>query len=188
MEALDLADAERVTWQQYEDATAGMSEEQKAKVPQPARHALLAALDVDPAAYVLSVVEKVQTSALYDALLVLPFSKVISLLAYLDEWAKREWNIALISRILFFVLKLHHHQIVANRTMRTVLIPLRTHLRDALKRQKEYIGYNLAALRYIRRQDEASRTAEMYEEGLDEEAIKDRIAGARKRKRVSIRA
>ncbi|KZO97954.1 WD-repeat-containing protein [Calocera viscosa TUFC12733] len=189
MEALDVADAERATWKQYEDATAGLGEEERAKMPQPARHALLAALgDVEPAAYVLTTVEKVQTAALYDALLVLPFSKVISLMHYLDEWALREWNIALTSRILVFLLKLHHHQIVANRTMRTVLIPLRTHLREVLKRQKESIGYNLAALRYIRRQDEANRTADMYEEGLDEETIKDRITGGKKRKRVNIRA
>ncbi|EJU06188.1 WD40 repeat-like protein [Dacryopinax primogenitus] len=189
MEALDVADTERESWVQYEAATAALSEEQKEKVPRPTKHALLAALgDVEPAAYVLSVVEKIQTAALYDALLVLPFAKVVSLMHYLDDWAQREWNVALTSRILVFLLKLHHHQIVANRTMRTILIPLRIHLRAALKRQKEAIGYNLAAMRYIRRQDEATRTAELYEEGLDDETIKERIAAGQKRKRVGIRA
>ena len=93
------------------------------------------------------------------------------------------------SRIIFFLLRTHHHQIVANRVMRTTLIPLRKHLRDALRRQKDTIGYNLAALQYIRRQHDAQRTAQFYEEeGMDEEKVRARIAEGKKRKRVSVRA
>jgi U3 small nucleolar RNA-associated protein 12 len=52
--------------------------------------------------------------------------------------------------------------------MRTSLIPLRKHLRTALRRQKESMSYNLAALHYIRRQSESERVAQFYEEeGLD---------------------
>lgn len=88
---------------------------------------------------------------------------------------------------MFFLLKTHHHQIVANRTMRTTLIPLRKYLRAALLRQKQTISYNLAALQFIRRQTEAERTAQFYEEeGLDEEKIRARIAEGKKRKRVNI--
>lgn len=72
--------------------------------------------------------------------------------------------------------------------MRTALIPLRRHLRAALKRQKDTIGYNLAALQYIRRRSEADRTARFYEEGLDEEAVRDKIAEGKKRKRVTLKA
>lgn len=73
--------------------------------------------------------------------------------------------------------------------MRTALIPLRKHLRDGLKRQKETIGYNLAALQYIRRRNDADRTAQFYEEeGLNEEAIRTRIAEGKKRKRVTLQA
>lgn len=79
--------------------------------------------------------------------------------------------------------------------MRTVLIPLRTHLRDALKKQKEEVGYNLAALRYIKRGCDAKRTAEFYGsfkgqgEGVaDEEALREKLAGeGKKRKRVSVK-
>lgn len=73
--------------------------------------------------------------------------------------------------------------------MRTALIPLRVHLRSALRRQKETIGYNLAALQYIRRRNEAERTAQFFEEeGLDEEKVRARIAEGRKRKRVNLKA
>ena len=82
---------------------------------------------------------------------------------------------------------MHHHQIVTNRVMRTTLIPLRKHLRDALRKQKETMGYNLAALQYIQRQNEAQRTAKFYEEeSFDEERVKTRIAEGKKRKRVVV--
>ena len=100
----------------------------------------------------------------------------------------QEWNLILVSRITFFLLKIHHHQIVANRIMRPALIPLRKHLRTALRQQKETIGYNLAALQHIRRRDEAQRTAQYYEEELDEEKVRARIAEGKKRKRVSLKA
>ena len=102
--------------------------------------------------------------------------------------AAQEWNIVLTSRIIFFLLKTHHHQIVANRVMRTALIPLRKHLREALRKQKDTISYNLAALKYIKRQSDAKLTAEFFEEEMDEEKVRERIAEGKKRKRVSIKA
>ncbi len=103
-----------------------------------------------------------------DALLVLPFDKVLSLLKYLDYWARKEWNIPLVSRILFFLLRTHHNQIVANRVMRPTLLDLKSHLRQALARQKATIGFNLAALKYIKAQHVAQKTSEIYErQGLD---------------------
>ncbi|KAI0069150.1 WD-repeat-containing protein [Artomyces pyxidatus] len=186
VEALDLADGEREIWGEYEKAKVGLSEEDQAKVQPPPRNAVLAAYDLEPEAWVLRVVEGVQSTALQDALLVLPFVKVMSLMVYLNIWARREWNITLVSRIMFFLLKTHHHQIVANRIMRTTLIPLRKHLRAALLRKKQTIGYNLAALQFIRRQTDAQRTAQFYEEELDEEKVLAKIAEGKKRKRVNI--
>lgn len=99
------------------------------------------------------------------------------------------WNTALVSRIIFFLLKTHHHQIVANRIMRTTLIPLRKHLRLALQKQKDVISYNLAALHFIRRKNDSERTAQFYEEeNMDEEKVKAKIAEGKKRKRVNLKA
>lgn len=102
----------------------------------------------------------------------------------------QEWSIVLTSRIIFFLLKTHHHQIVANRVMRTALVPLRRHLREGLRKQKDALGYNLAALRFLQRQTDAKRTAEFYEAEADlsEEKVRERIAEGKKRKRVSIKA
>ncbi|KAJ7499020.1 WD-repeat-containing protein [Mycena latifolia] len=186
MEAIDLADGERALFRDYEDAMSRMSGDAMRLAPPP-RNAVLAAYNLEPEAWVLRVVERVQSTALQDALLVLPFDKVVSLMGYLNIWAQRDWNITLVSRIIFFLLRTHHHQIVANRIMRTALIPLRKHLRHALQRQKEVIGYNLAALQYIRRRNDSERVAQFYEEGMDEEKVRARIAEGKKRKRVSVK-
>jgi U3 small nucleolar RNA-associated protein 12 len=69
--------------------------------------------------------------------------------------------------------------------MRTTFIPLRTHLRAALIRQKSTISYNLAALQFIRRQSNARHTAQSYV-GLDEQKVLSKIADGKKRKRVQI--
>ncbi|KAH8118406.1 WD-repeat-containing protein [Phellopilus nigrolimitatus] len=194
MEALDLADAERVAFTEYQDAKAKLPASEAERLQPPSRNAILAAYDMKPDQYVLSVIEKIHGTALMDALLVLPFGKVLSLMIYLNEWAKKAQNIALVSRIVVFLLKTHHHQIVTHRALRSSLIPLRKHLRDALVKQKEIVGYNLAALRYIKRQEDASKTASFLEEHVrDEDTIRelrDNAAGAdvKKRKRVTIHA
>ncbi|KAJ6599165.1 WD-repeat-containing protein [Mycena vulgaris] len=187
MEAIDLADGERALFRDYEEVMSRMAGDAMRLAPPP-RNAILAAYDLEPEAWVLRVVERVQSTALQDALLVLPFGKVVSLMGYLNIWAQRDWNITLVSRIIFFLLKTHHHQIVANRIMRTALIPLRKHLRTALQRQKEVIGYNLAALQYIRRRNDSERVAQFYEEeGMDEEKVRAKIAEGKKRKRVTLK-
>jgi U3 small nucleolar RNA-associated protein 12 len=86
-EAIDVADLERRTWKLFDDERAESTH--PGNIPPPARHPLLAALDLTPERYVLNTVEKVRSTELFDALLVLPFGKVISLLEYLNEWALR---------------------------------------------------------------------------------------------------
>lgn len=89
MEALDIADADRQAQHEYDEMVAKLPPTEAATVPPPTRDGVLTAYDIDGAAYVLMVVQKIHSTALQDALLVLPFSKVVSLMRYLDEWAIR---------------------------------------------------------------------------------------------------
>lgn len=89
MEALDLADNERVALRDFEDQKARLGTLEAAGLQPPPRNPILAALDLEPDSYILRVVEKIPRTALYDALLVLPFGKVLSLMQYLDMWAKK---------------------------------------------------------------------------------------------------
>jgi len=89
MDALDIADKERETVRDYEETLARLSETDALRMQPPARNPILAAYDLDPEAYVLYVVAKVPSTALQDALLVLPFNKVVSLMFYLNIWAQK---------------------------------------------------------------------------------------------------
>ena len=99
--------------------------------------------------YVLNVIEKIQAAALQDALLVLTLEKVTALFTFISIWADRQWNMPLTCKVLFFMLKIHHRQIVSSKTMRPMLDDIRVKLRSSLKQQKDQMGLNLAALRIV---------------------------------------
>ena len=88
-EALELADGEIEIHQAYEKAKEGLSEVQLAAIQPPPTNPILVVYNLEPEAWVLRVVEGVQSAALHDALLVLPFGKVMSLMVYLNLWAKK---------------------------------------------------------------------------------------------------
>jgi U3 small nucleolar RNA-associated protein 12 len=131
-----------------------------------------------------------------DALLVLPFRQVVSLLVYLDLWAHsvsrivhqstradgQNREIVLASRILAFLLRTHSSQLIANRTLRPRLLELRRHLRSALDGDREVMGYNLAALKYLKSRVDAEGNVGIW----DQEAVKQKMGKQTKGKRKRI--
>lgn len=87
VEAIDAADRERALLRAYDEERAASA--QPENIPLPAKNPIMAALDLGPEEYVLKTLEKVRATELFDALLVLPFEKVVSLFTYLNEWALR---------------------------------------------------------------------------------------------------
>ncbi|WRT69934.1 uncharacterized protein IL334_006925 [Kwoniella shivajii] len=186
MEALEIADTDRETLRQWEEEKISTGIE----ISRPNRNPeLIAKGDIEADEYVLSVIQKIPTASMEDALLVLPFRQVVSLLGYLDEWALKGQQTVLVSRILFFLLRTHSNQLISNKVMRTPLLTLRNHLREALEKQRDVMGFNLAALRFVKSRWESERTAGLYEaEGMDEEAVRKRLEEGRgKRKRIQVR-
>ena len=121
-------------------------------------------------AHVLNVVQKIKAAALQDALLVLPFNQVGPLFTFLRIWAERRWNMPLTCRILFFMLKTHHRQLVASKSLRPMLDGIRGQLRTALEAQKDEMGFNLAALRFVgRRMGEMGRKQYVDDDVWEEE-------------------
>jgi len=89
IEALELADGEAEGQRKYAEAIEKLPLSERGKIGPPARNPVLAALGLEPETYVLRTIERVHSSALYDALLVIPFSKVTSLFHYMDVWASQ---------------------------------------------------------------------------------------------------
>ncbi|KAL2175406.1 uncharacterized protein P884DRAFT_247434 [Thermothelomyces heterothallicus CBS 202.75] len=175
-EALELGMADLNTLEQWREARRA-----NPAVAPPQRNPVLVALgNVSAEAYVLSTLQKIKPAALHDALLVLPFSAVPMLFTFLDLFARREMNVPLTCRILFFMLKAHHKQIVASRTMRAMLERIRASLRRALRRQKDEMGYNIAALKVVGMQLREKSVKEYVDEKWEQEN-QGPISGARKR-------
>lgn len=116
----------------------------------PARNLVFLALgNISAETHLLNVLQKIPSAALHDALLVLPFAELPGLLTFLAIFAERAMNIPLTCRILFFMLRLHHRQIVASRELKVLLDSVRAGLRAELHRQRSEMGWNLAALKVI---------------------------------------
>ncbi|KAA8570580.1 hypothetical protein EYC84_002840 [Monilinia fructicola] len=145
VEALEIGTADLELMAEYEIAKAS-----NPNTAPPARNLLFMALgNISAERHVLNTFQKIKAAALHDALLVLPFSTLPMLFTFLNIFATKEMNIPLTCRILFFMLKTHHKQIVASKTMRTMLDGIRENLRKSLKRQKDEMGFNLAALKIV---------------------------------------
>ena len=140
----------------------------------PARHPLFLALgNVSAEAHVLATLQRIPAAALQDALLVLPFAAIPSLFTFLDLFARRGQNMPLTCRVLAFMLRTHHKQIVASRLMRPMLEEVRVSLRRALMEQKDRVGYNLAALRVVGMRVREGAEREYFVDGEPTKAADD---------------
>lgn len=173
-EALDIGMADLEVMKEWEAAKASQP-----NIAPPSRNLLYMALGgISAEAHVLKVLQGIQAAALQDALLVLPFIKLPMLFTFINIFAKRSMNIPLTCRILFFMLKTHHSQIVASKTMKPMLEEIRGNLRRELKRQKDEIGFNLAALKVISAQVKAKGVKDY----VDEETWEEEDKGATKKR------
>ncbi|KFG87486.1 WD domain-containing protein [Metarhizium anisopliae] len=144
-EALEMGMADLNLMKEYKEAKLT-----NPHAPPPQRNPVFLALgNITAEVHVMSVLQRIKASALHDALLVLPFATVPILLTFLNIFAMRSMNTPLTCRILFFIIKTHHKQIVASRTMKSMMDGIRTNLRAALKRQKDEMGVNIAALKVV---------------------------------------
>lgn len=101
MDAIEIADADRALTREYEDSLARTTGELKEALMPPTRNPTLIAMgNPTPEDYVRGVMEKVPPAQMEDALLVLPFKQVISLLEYLGMWAASVS--AIFSPLMFF--------------------------------------------------------------------------------------
>jgi len=127
------------------------------KIAPPQRNPLFLALgNISAERHVLNTLSKIPAAQLHDALLVLPFSSLPALFTFLAIWVRKQWNVTLTCRVLFFMLKTHQKQIVSSRELKTVLEGMRNDLRSTLMGNKDLIGFNVAALRFVgERVDEA---------------------------------
>lgn len=179
VESLELGMADLAVVREWEEAKLSNS-----SLAPPQRNPIFMTLGgISAEVYVMNTLQRIKASALHDALLVAPFSTVPLLFTFLNIFALRSMNIPLTCRILFFILKTHHRQIVASKTMRAMLDSIRTNLRQTLKKQKDEMGYNIAALKVMGMQIQEKNIKDYVDENWDEE---DEGRGIKKRAFVHV--
>ncbi|TPX38895.1 hypothetical protein SeMB42_g01549 [Synchytrium endobioticum] len=155
VEALEIWEEESVALVAYEQAKLT-----NPNVAKPAQSPYITVLN-DPAMthdrYVLRTVQMIRPADLEEALLTLPFTQVLQLLRCMVAWTQKRWNPPLCARILFFVLKTHHNQLTTTASIRSTLVIIKNNLNATLREQRDTIGFNLAGLRYLKREDDANR-------------------------------
>lgn len=177
IEALEIGSDDLDLVAEYEEA-----KKTNPSLAHPTRHIILATLKLTAERHVLNVIEKIKPAQLEDALLVLPFSHVMKLVRFVEIWTQKEWSIPLVCRILFFVTRTHHKQIVASRELKPMLENVRGNLRKCLARQKNEIGYNLAGLKFIKQNWDLHHKKEFIDAAeakeAEERTVKKRAYGS----------
>ncbi|KAJ4363720.1 beta transducin [Ascochyta clinopodiicola] len=165
-EALDLGLADLEVVQQWE-----VQKRANPKIAPPQRNPLFMALgNISAERHVLNTMAKVPAAQLQDALLVLPFSSLPALFTFLGIWVQKQWNVTLTCRVLFFMLKTHQKQVVASRELKAVLEDMRSDLRKSLSGNKDLIGFNVAALRFVGERVDEARVVRLEDvERIEEE-------------------
>lgn len=173
-EALDLGLADLELVRDWE-----AKKKNNPKMAPPQRNPLFLALgNISAERHVLNTLSKIPAAQLHDALLVLPFASLPALFTFIAIWVQKQWNVTLTCRVLFFMLKTHQKQIVASRELKTVLESMRVDLRKTLTGNKDLIGFNVAALRFVgERVDEAQLVRLEDVERLEEEGKNRRKRG-----------
>jgi U3 small nucleolar RNA-associated protein 12 len=144
-EALDLGVADLEVVREWEQ-----QRKSNPKMAPPQRNPLFLALgNISAERHVLNTFSKIPAAQLHDALLVLPFASLPALFTFIAIWVQKQWNVTLTCRVLFFMLKTHQKQIVSSRELKASLENMRAHLRETLMGNKDLIGFNVAAMRFV---------------------------------------
>ena len=151
VEALTLAIEESAKWREYaQDVAAAVAAGDSPDVVEaPPRNLLL--IGLTPAEYVLRAMRAVRPGDLDQVLLTLPFSEAMHLLRFLHFLLSAGRGVELCVRAALLLLRVHHSQsqIVANKSLLTLILSLKDAMHAAVQAQKRRVGFNVAALKFL---------------------------------------
>ncbi|TKX23615.1 WD domain-containing protein 15 [Elsinoe australis] len=148
MEALDIGNADRAVVQEWE-----RQRQNNPNMAPPQRNPLFMALGgISAEQHVLNTIGKVPTSALNDALLLIPFSTLPTLFSFLAYFFQQRMKPDLSWRVFYFLLQAHNTQLVASKQLKTVMNNVLDAYGQWIKEEKGVLGFNAAALNVMGRE------------------------------------
>lgn len=160
----------------------------KEKVPPPPQvPALMAAYQAaTPDDFLLEILQRIRSSDLEEALLLLPFTSVCELLSQLPALIERGFQTELVCRTMIFLFRVHHKPIVNNQALLPVVGQLQKFALSKVNHLRDMVGYNLHGLQFLQRELEAREGVQLFMDATLEKRKKDRQK--RKKERVAKRA
>jgi len=158
-EAIELAEQAAKENEAYEEArrrAENLAKETKRPVAYPARpEANILLLGRTGPENLLRVLKGIRAAELQQALLLLPQDSVLQMLVHARTWLENGLEVELACRVVFFLLRVHHKQIVAgHHSLVKQLQELGNAARRTLRHKKELVGLNIAAMNFLRREME----------------------------------
>lgn len=152
----------------------------------PEPHPLMLALQVkNPTDFLVTTLERIRSSDMEEALLLLPFSNVCELLERLPTLiSKRPDELELLCRVTVFLFKVHMKPIVASKPMKPLLLKLLGLLKQDVSALRDLMGYNLHALSLLQTEVEQREGVQLFYDATQtrkknekkrKEAVKRRI-------------
>lgn len=152
----------------------------------PEPHPLMLALQVkNPTDFLVLTLERIRSSDMEEALLLLPFSLVCELLERLPVLiTQRPDELELFCRVTVFLFKVHMKPIVASKSMKPLLMKLIGLLKQDVRQLRDVIGYNLHALSLLQTEVEQREGIQLFHDATQarkkvekkrKEAVKRRI-------------
>eukprot|EP00002_Diphylleia_rotans_P002155 TRINITY_DN11327_c0_g1_i1.p1 TRINITY_DN11327_c0_g1~~TRINITY_DN11327_c0_g1_i1.p1 ORF type:complete len:908 (+),score=203.67 TRINITY_DN11327_c0_g1_i1:76-2799(+) len=164
LEAIELAEQEEKVKNEYEDMLAkhasNPKEFSKPAAPQP--NPIL--LGKSGHEYLVNTLKQIPSADIEEALLTLPFDMAVKLLGFLDKFVEKKIQTELSSRCAIFLVKSHFNQVVHSDRLRTLLTSLWTHINTSAKEYRSIVGFNLAALQFLKRDIAAATNSNVFGE------------------------
>uniref|UniRef100_A0A7S0P2Q4 Small-subunit processome Utp12 domain-containing protein n=1 Tax=Calcidiscus leptoporus TaxID=127549 RepID=A0A7S0P2Q4_9EUKA len=173
--------------QRWEEASARTSDA-KSLSKQPVLVPNLLLLGLSPGDYLLKALSGVRTAELDQALMLLPFDAVRRLLTRLLPLVDSAPPIELMARCVLFLLRVHYKQVLANHSLLQLLHPLESKLRTRVTRERDMLGFNMAALGFLKQSIETSGSGRaFFDEQLRERASRQASSTAELRRQTASR-
>lgn len=190
MEAIEVHKEVSLQLEEYQERLdthrqAGRKETELPVAPQP--HPLMVAHSTaDPDRYLLKVLRQVKSSEVEEALIVLPFHYVGSLLTLLERLLDKGWETELVTRILLFLVRLHHGPLSNSPAHLSILDRLKSASRSRVDEARDRVGFNLAGLQFLQREVEELDAVQLFADASDQ--VKQKRSQRRKTDKAKQRA
>jgi len=160
IESLDIWREEKLKKAEHESTEKALGKE----LPSPPVHMILQAMgkNYTPERLVLESLKKVAASDLEATLLLLPFDYVQRLLTLMIEYLDHHQSSELCVKCVVFLLKIHHGVLTSSHQYSNLVEQLRTRCLNTVEELRNMIGFNLAALKLMRREIDEQNDVKLF--------------------------